>query len=170
MQSYIKDGQRFIVLDAPIEFYLAHSDDDFLCHFKYIRRYKVDGKWRYVYADKDTHKKINKDKGAIAERINIISDEVKKENERTKYWLDELGAIKTGPSHDKNEKDKRLEKTYDKIERDRYVTDLKRFADASVLTGYLDDYKELIEKNSVKTLATAKLDKAKNFVKNIFRK
>lgn len=33
--------------------YLEHG-------FKYIKRYQVDGKWRYVYADKQGHDKIDK--------------------------------------------------------------------------------------------------------------
>lgn len=32
--------------------------DDELYHFKYIKRYKKNGKWRYVYADRATHDKI----------------------------------------------------------------------------------------------------------------
>lgn len=168
MQSYIKDGQRFIVLDAPIEFYLAHSDDDFLCHFKYIRRYQVDGKWKYVYADKDTHKKINKEKSVIDKQINSIVDTIKVGNIASENWVNERHAINDNPKYDKNEKDKRLKKADDEIERTMNDLDWSLYAASSKLTGHVDEYKKIVGKNSVKTLATAKLDKAKNFIKNIF--
>lgn len=40
--------------------YLSHSADDHLEHryHKYIKKYWVNGKWRYVYADKGDHQKL----------------------------------------------------------------------------------------------------------------
>lgn len=42
--------------------YLGADFSDGIKHWKYIKKYKgSNGKWRYVYADKNTHKNISKD-------------------------------------------------------------------------------------------------------------
>ena len=53
------------------DFYLGADYDDGLKHWKYIRKYSNSkGKWTYVYADKETHKDIQKKYNALKSDVN----------------------------------------------------------------------------------------------------
>lgn len=62
--------------------YLGTDYSDGLKHWKYIKRYRGrDGKYRYVYANKETHKSINDDLRKEQQLISI-SDKYHKKADR----------------------------------------------------------------------------------------
>lgn len=58
---------------------LYHTDDDYLQHWKYIKREKVNGKWRYYYHDDkyEDAKKIYEDSKAKSDEKRAKSDSIK---------------------------------------------------------------------------------------------
>lgn len=72
--------------------------DDYLEHgFKYVKRYKVNGKWRYVYADKKTHTSI-RNAGEKMTAYSQAATMAAKRSDASKKWADRLSKI----GNDKN--------------------------------------------------------------------
>lgn len=75
--------------------YLGKDYSDGLKHWKYIRRYYRNGKWRYVYADRSTHNKLKGMK---------YDADITKEN--LDYWDSRLFALDSSEQAER-EQDKR---------------------------------------------------------------
>ena len=149
MYGYIRNGVRYIELDEPIETFVAHSmtwGEDELYHYKYVKRYQVDGKWRYVYADKDTHKSIIESKNNIKTYYDRAQDAKKNLISDAKDYA----FAKEFARNDQRRESARdfYSKSFD-IDRYWINENNKRWRESKY------DYDRLTSANSVKTLATA---------------
>lgn len=119
--------------------------EDELMHWKYIKRYKgSNGKWRYVYADKETHKTINDNfKDASKEKHAAELDRKIRRN---------VDVVRPGGAQfwkELNESSKRHEQKAIRYENDAYWT---------------------ISKNSISSVSKNTIQKAKSWLSNLFKK
>lgn len=131
------------------------SKPDELTHWKYIKRYKKNGKWRYVYGDDKTHRDIksNRDLAGISDKNykyeqGIVDWATSALNERRRMGLSTDGSLeRTIKIH--KEKAKPFEET-----RDYYNAQADK----------------IISKNSVKTLSKKQINKGKKKVESLLKR
>lgn len=99
----------------------TESDDDYLCHWKYIKRYKKNGHWVYVYDDKQLHDLRDKQK----ENLNIAREG----REAAEYYKRVDRDLDRSSRYVNSDKNKALDRdsANRKIERSReFNNDLKK--------------------------------------------
>lgn len=137
----------YIATDPEVrQMYLEHG-------FKYIRRYMVNGKWRYVYAEKDDHSAI-KNAYSESKRHEKRANRAKKRSDRLKA-LSAKGAFNKWQARRSNKFKMR--------------SDLERLAseEAKTKAYELVDEKSLSKKvDEVKSKTKNAVDKTKTKVKN----
>ena len=130
-------------------------EEDELTHWKYIKRYKKNGKWCYVYGDDKTHRdiKVNRELAEVSDKnykyeqdiVNWATDSV---NKRRNKGLSTDGSLeRTIKIHKK--KAKPFKET-----RDYYNTQADK----------------IINNNSVKTLSKKQINKGKKKVESLLKR
>lgn len=89
--------------------YLVHmfDSDTYLCHkkdHKYIKKYMVRGKWRYVYADNATHNRLRSSLASADESARLADREL---NYRGRFSVDT-----SDPTNTRDTKNERGVSTY----------------------------------------------------------
>lgn len=117
--------------------------DDELMHWKYIERYKRNGKWVYVYANEDTHKKIH----------NHLRDAKldRRSAEFFKKRAAETDIMKKG-GPDAYKLRREAQRNYENTAR-----------------THENEAIWLIEHNTISALSKKKIDKAKAWVEDLFK-
>ena len=142
-----------------------------LTHWKYIKRYRQNGEWRYVYADEDVHKEINRnlsngkvDKEA-ADRFVEKKERMRREHES------EIDRIrKEAPLNERiSAVNKYIRSNPGYWRAQDYASELIDNFNESSERYYRNAY-EIIRKNSIRTLASETVNKGKNFIRKLFKK
>lgn len=141
------------------ETYLGADYTDELQHraYKYIRRYKnARGKWTYVYADKNTHSRIQSDLFTA----RVMRNTQKYDQFDARIYDGKKDFWKNG-----NDKEMRKKAAMESIGAHTRVNDDRRIAEK-----YEDSAYTAIRKNSVKSLAKDQVDKGVSAINKLFAK
>lgn len=137
-----------------MSFYVVKTcNDDELMHWKYIKRYRKNGKWVYVYADQKTHGDIT-----IAKR-NVIKAE-----ESAEHWKKAANRNK--------ERENFFDKVEDKEDARRAYEYAKKYEleDLGDALANARKVEQLISDNSIDSLIEKQIDRAKNWVNNFLNR
>ena len=130
-------------------------EEDELIHWKYIKRYKKNGKWHYVYGDDKTHRdiKVNRELAEVSDKnykyeqdiVNWATDSV---NKRRNKGLSTDGSLeRTIKIHKKKAKPFKETRDYYNAQADK-----------------------IINNNSVKTLSKKQINKGKKKVESLLKR
>ena len=130
-------------------------EEDELTHWKYIKRYKKNGKWYYVYGDDKTHRdiKVNRELAEVSDKnykyeqdiVNWATDSV---NKRRNKGLSTDGSLeRTIKIHKKKAKPFKETRDYYNAQADK-----------------------IINNNSVKTLSKKQINKGKKKVESLLKR
>lgn len=134
--------------------YRAIDNSASLQHWKYIKRYRSGGKWRYVYADKKTHKSID------SKLKTAITNE-----DRSHQYNKTLNRVTFNITDVKEDKEKN---TRQNKEIRRLINDSNKYKSIADENYKMRD--EEISRNSVSTLAKEKINKGKNFISKLLKR
>lgn len=131
--------------------YYGQDFSDGLTHWKYIKRYEVGGRYRYVYANKETHNRVNK-KFKEAER-NWDSAEFFKQRAADT----DVNAKNGGLAY-------RMRKEAQKFNEEK-ASNAYREAESIISENFFDKKVGEFIESSARLLETGK-----DFIKNLFKK
>lgn len=137
--------------------------DDELMHFKYLKRYRSGGKWRYVYANDTIHNYIK----SAQRHSSTARDRAVEYRKTSKDYRDLASDVYDSYRNTGNTKLKNESRRYDTIAND-YREMFSENMDMSMYYSDLADSE--ISKNSVSTLSRNAIDKGISFVSEILNK
>lgn len=131
------------------DMYLGKDYSKGMKHWKYIKRYKVNGKWRYVYGDDKTHDKV-------VQKMRII-DSYKKELIRTEKNANYLNK--------EMDQDLSNGKSISSYEKDNLKSEVERKKE---LNESIKNKTKEIEKHTISDITKKYAEKGKKFISNLF--
>lgn len=145
----------YIATDPEVrQMYLEHG-------FKYVRRYMVNGKWKYVYAEKDDHSAI---KNAYSEfkRHEKRANRAKKRSDRLKA-LSAKGAFNKWQARRSNKF--KMRSDFERLASEEAKTKAYELVDEKSLSKKVDEVK-----SKTKSKVKNETAKAKNKIKSSSKK